>query len=198
MNWKKLWRQVHYWLSLAVFLPAGVMFIAGGFLMLKKEVEWIQPSTQRGAVEAAIPAASWEAILASAAQHPEAGITQWSDIDRIDLRVGRGIAKLRANSGWEVQVDTATAEVLHVAYRRSDVIESIHDGSFFSDAVKLYIFLPTGILLVIMWGTGIYLFLLPRMSKKRKKKRKEASVAASAREPTRDHDAKKPSASPSV
>lgn len=180
MNWKKLWRQVHYWLSLAVFLPAGVIFVAGGFLMLKKEIEWIQPPTQRGVVEAAIPAASWEQILASVRAHPEAGISEWSDIDRIDLRVDRGIAKLRAKSGWEVQVDTANAKVLHVAYRRSDLIESIHDGSFFSDAVKLYVFLPTGILLIVMWGTGIYLFLLPRLSKTRSRRRARREKPSSA------------------
>ncbi|MEE4153189.1 MAG: PepSY-associated TM helix domain-containing protein [Erythrobacter sp.] len=168
MNWKKFWRQVHYWLSLAVFLPAGVIFVAGGFLMLKKEIDWIQPATERGAVAEAIPAASWEEMLAAARAHPEAGIEEWTDIDRIDLRVDRGIAKLRAKTGWEVQIDTATAEVLRVAYRRSDVIETIHDGSFFSDAVKLYVFLPTGLLLVVMWGTGIYLFLLPRLRKRRK------------------------------
>ena len=66
------------------------------------------------------------------------------------------------------QLANTTAEVLNVAYRRSDLIESIHDGSFFSDAVKLYVFLPTGILLIIMWGTGIYLFLLPRLRKRKK------------------------------
>lgn len=167
MNWKKFWRQVHYWLSLAVFLPAGVMFVAGGFLMLKKEIEWIQPGTERGVVAAQLPQASFEQMLAAARAHPEAGIENWEDIDRIDLRVGRGVAKLRANSGWEVQVDTKTAEVLKVAYRRSDLIESIHDGSFFSDEVKLYLFLPTGVLLLVMWGTGIYLFVLPRIRKKK-------------------------------
>lgn len=146
------------------------MFIAGGFLMLKKEVEWIQPGTERGVVEAQFPEASFETMLASAREHPEAGIEEWSDIDRIDLRVDKGMAKLRANSGWEVQVDTKTGEVLKVAYRRSDLIESIHDGSFFSDAVKLYLFLPTGVLLVVMWGSGIYLFLLPRLAKRKKKK----------------------------
>ena len=169
MNPKRLFRQVHYWLSLAVLLPAGVMFAAGIFLMLKKEVEWIQPSTQTGVVESQIPQASFEQMLAAARLHPEAGIDQWSDIDRIDLRVDKGIAKLRANSGWEVQIDTRTAEVLNVAYRRSDLIESIHDGSFFSDEVKLYLFLPTGVLLIIMWGTGFYLFLLPRFAKRRKR-----------------------------
>jgi len=148
------------------------MFVAGGFLMLKKEIEWIQPGTERGVVEAQLPEATWEQMIASARQHPEAGIAEWEDIDRIDLRVGRGVAKLRANSGWEVQIDTKTAEVLKVAYRRSDLIESIHDGSFFSDEVKLFVFLPTGILLIVMWGTGIYLFLLPRLSKRMRKKKK--------------------------
>ena len=177
MNPKRLFRQIHYWLSLAVFVPAAIMFVAGGFLMLKKEVEWIQPGTERGVVEAQLPEASFEQMLEAARQHPEAEIENWSDIDRIDLRVDRGIAKLRANSGWEVQVDTKTAEVLKVAYRRSDLIESIHDGSFFADWVKLYVFLPTGILLIIMWGTGGYLFLLPRMAKA-KKKRKANSAGA--------------------
>ncbi|WP_108787401.1 PepSY domain-containing protein [Erythrobacter sp. Alg231-14] len=172
MNWKRLFRQVHYWLSLAVFVPAGIMFAAGVFLMLKKEVDWIQPPSARGVVEAQMPKASFDEMLVAIREHPQAGISEWSDIDRIDLRVDRGIAKVRANSGWEVQVDTKTAEVLSVAYRRSDLIETIHDGSFFSDAIKLYLFLPVGILLIIMWGTGIYLFLLPRMAKAKKKRSK--------------------------
>lgn len=171
MNAKKLWRQVHYWLSLAIFVPAGIMFVAGIFLMLKKEIEWIQPGTERGVVEAQMPTASFDQMLEAARQHPQAGINEWSDIDRIDLRVDRGIAKLRAKSGWEVQVDTSTGDVLKVAYRRSDLIETIHDGSFISDEVKLYLFLPTGVLLIIMWGTGAYLFLLPRMAKARKKRK---------------------------
>ena len=175
MNPKRLFRQVHYWLSLAVLVPVIIMLGAGTLLMLKKEIDWIQPSTERGVVEAQLPEASFQQMLAAAQQHPEAGIAQWSDIDRIDLRVDRGIAKLRANSGWEVQVDTKTAEVLHVAYRRSDVIEAIHDGSFFSDAVKYYVFLPSGILLIIMWATGVYLFLLPQLAKAKKRRQKAKS-----------------------
>jgi uncharacterized iron-regulated membrane protein len=173
MNPKRLFRQVHYWLSLAVFVPAAIMFVAGGFLMLKKEIEWIQPGTERGVAEAQLPQVSFEQMLDAARAHPEAGIEEWSDIDRIDVRVDRGIAKLRGNSGWEVQVDTQTSEVLKVAYRRSDVIEQIHDGSFFADWVKLYIFLPTGVLLIIMWGTGGYLFLLPRIAKSKKHRTKK-------------------------
>ena len=171
LNLKRLLRQVHYWLSLAVFLPAGIMFFAGIFLMLKKEIAWIQPPSQSGVMAEKIPVISYEEMLTASQLHPEAQISKWSDIDRIDIRVDKGIAKIRAKSGWEVQVDTATGDVLNAAYRRSDLIETIHDGSFFADAVKLYIFLPTGILLILMWGTGIYLFLLPRFRKKKKKPR---------------------------
>jgi len=169
INHKRLWRQVHYWMSLAVFIPAGIMFIAGIFLMLKKDVAWIQPPTVKAEVVNQIPEVSFERLLLVSQEYKEVQINDWSDIDRIDIRPKKGIAKIRAKSGYEIQVDTATGEVLNVAYRRSDVIESIHDGSYFSDAVKRYIFLPTGILLIIMWGTGIYLFLLPRFRKKKRK-----------------------------
>ena len=48
-----------------------------------------------------------------------------------------------------------------MAYRRSDVIETIHDGSWFHDNVKLWIFLPTAVVVLGLWITGIYLFILP-------------------------------------
>ena len=168
VNLKRLLRQIHYWLSLAVAVPAVIIFCAGIFLMLKKEVSWIQPPTTSGIVSGELPEIGFDQMFEAARNHPEAQINAWTDIDRIDLRVGKGIAKLQANSGWEVQVDTRSGEVLNVAYRRSDLIEQIHDGSFFSNGVKLYVFLPTGILLILMWGTGIYLFLLPRFRRKKK------------------------------
>jgi uncharacterized iron-regulated membrane protein len=167
VNLKRLLRQIHYWLSLAVAVPAAIIFFAGIFLMLKKEIAWIQPPTQAGLVSDQLPDISFEDMVLAARAYPEAQIETWTDIDRIDLRIGKGVAKVRARSGWEVQIDTKTGEVLSVAYRRSDVIEQIHDGSFFSDAVKLYVFLPTGVFLILMWGTGLYLFLLPRLRRKR-------------------------------
>ena len=44
-----------------------------------------------------------------------------------------------ARTGYEVQIDTETAEILQVAVRRSDLIESIHDGSYFNDHFKLWV-----------------------------------------------------------
>ena len=174
---KRLLRQVHYWLSLAVFIPSGIIFFAGIFLLLKKEIGWIQPPTERGSIVNQMPQISYEKILSASQSKPHAGILVWSDIKKIDYRPDKGIAKVISKTGWEVQVDTGTGEALSANYRRSDLIESIHDGSFFAKWVKLYIFLPVGLILIIMWGTGIYLFLLPQIAKARKRARKRKNDA---------------------
>jgi len=126
--------------------------------MLKKEIDWIQPRTERGAVVDQMPNISYDRLLEAAQSHAETKITHWSDIDKIDLRPGKGIAKVISKNGWEVQIDTSNGKVLSTNFRRSDVIESIHDGSYFADWTKLFLFLPVGLLLILMWGTGIYLF----------------------------------------
>ena len=59
--------------------------------------------------------------------------------------------------------------MLQTAYRRSDLIESIHDGSFFGgDWIKLGIFLPAGIVLFLMWLTGLWMFWQPIAARKRR------------------------------
>ena len=147
------------------------MFFAGIFLMLKKELNWIQPPTQRGAITAQMPDITYPQLLAAAQSRPEAGIAEWTDIDKIDMRPYKGVAKLISKTGWEVQVDTSNAQVLSVNYRRSDIIESIHDGSYFAGWTKLFLFLPVGILLLIMWATGIYLFIITEWQKIKKRRR---------------------------
>lgn len=72
-------------------------------------------------------------------------------------------------NGWEVQIDLGTGRVLQTAYRRSDLIESIHDGSFFAgDWTKLGVFLPAGIGLLLLWGGGIWMWWVPFSEKRRR------------------------------
>ena len=139
--------------------------------MLKKEIDWIQPPTERGVMVNQMPDIPYSRLLEATQSHPETEITQWSDIDRIDLRPGKGIAKVISKNGWEVQVDTSNGKVLSANFRRSDVIESIHDGSYFSGWTKLFLFLPIGLLLILMWATGIYLFFRTEIQKSRKRTR---------------------------
>jgi hypothetical protein len=97
-------------------------------------------------------------------------IESWDDINRIDVRPSRGILKVWAKSNREIQIDTKSGDVLQTAYRRSDLIESFHDGSWFGDGVKLGVFLPAGITLLVLWLTGMYLFFLPIYVRRRRKR----------------------------
>jgi len=155
-----------------------LMIGAGIFLMLKKEFDWIQPSTIGGS-EAGVPTLSVEQLFEAAKLAPDANFKTWDDLDRLDFKIGKGVAKFVGINNWEVQVDTHTGDVLQVSFRRSDIIESLHDGSFFSDGVKLYLFLPAGIGLFLLWCTGLYLFFLPHL-KNRQKKQKKKKLAKTA------------------
>ena len=76
------------------------------------------------------------------------------------------MAKVQCKNRYEVQIDTETVEILQLALRRSDLIESIHDGSYFNDHFKLWIFLLAGNVLAMLVITGIYLFLLPYLGRR--------------------------------
>jgi uncharacterized iron-regulated membrane protein len=167
-------RSLHRWGSVLVAAPALVIFVSGLLLQLKKEWGWVQPPTQRGT--GGPPVVSLEDVLAAARGVPDAGIAAWEDVDRLDLRPERGVVKVRGKNRWEVQVDTATGEVLQVAYRRSDLVESLHDGSWFHERAKLWVFLPTAVVLCCLYGTGVYLWLLPYLVKRRRANNNNAKV----------------------
>lgn len=176
MKLQVLLRKVHHWGSIVIAIPLVVMIGAGILLQLKKQVDWIQPPTLNGTDLEGAPRATLEEMFEAARAVGKAGIGGWEDLERVDFKPDKGIVKFVSASRWEVQIDTATARVLSVEYRRSDLIETIHDGSYFAgDATKLYLFLPAGIALFVLWGTGMYMFFLPYFKKAQKRKRKNAS-----------------------
>ena len=166
-NWKSVNRKIHYWGSAIIAIPILIVIVTGIILLLKKDIGWIQPPTHKGIGKT--PTISFEEIVSIASQVDEAGVTGWHDIDRLDVRPKKGVIKIRTKDSWEIQIDHQTGKLLHTAYRRSDLIESIHDGSFFHDYAKLGLFLPASLILLVLWVTGIYLFALPLLSKKKKK-----------------------------
>jgi len=164
-----LLRKLHRWGSVLVALPLLVVFSSGIFLQLKKDVAWIQPPTRQGI--ASLPSISFAQILEAVRAIPECEIATWDDVDRLDVRPGDGILKVRPKrSRWEAQIDIHDGSVVQLAYRRSDLIEEIHDGSFFHPRVKTFVFLPMGIVLAGLWVTGLYLFFLPYVLKRRKRR----------------------------
>ena len=59
-------------------------------MQLKKDFEWIQPSTQSGSIQN-LPSLSFDQILDTAKNAKNVTIKDWSDIDRLDVRPEKGI-----------------------------------------------------------------------------------------------------------
>jgi uncharacterized iron-regulated membrane protein len=153
-------RKVHYWVAFGAAIPLLVMIGSGLLLQAKKHWGWVQPAERRGT--GTVPAIDFPEILTAIRGVPEMGVQSWDDVRRLDVRPGRGVVKAWLVNGYEVQVDLGTGEVLQTAYRRSDLVESIHDGSFFGgDFVKLGVFLPAGIVLLLLWVSGMWLWWMP-------------------------------------
>lgn len=172
LNW---WmRKLHRWGAVLIALPLLLVIVSGLLLQVKKQVPWVQPPTAKGTEK--IPTVAWADILETTIANENSDVQSWDDVDRLDVRPGKGIIKVRCKNRWELQIDAATGKEVSAAYRRSDFIESLHDGSYFSDVAKLWIFLPNGLVLLALWVTGGYLWYLPILVKRKKKARAQSSL----------------------
>jgi uncharacterized iron-regulated membrane protein len=172
----RIWnRRLHRWGAVAVAVPFLLVLCTGLLLQLKKQIPWVQPPERRGATAA--PALTLPEVLARASAVPGAGIRGWEDVDRIDVRPDKGLIKVVARSRWEVQLDAESGAVLQAAVRRSDLIEQLHDGSWFHASAKLLVFLPVAVVVLGLWVTGMYLWLLPIRARRAQRARGAAQPA---------------------
>lgn len=167
MSLNKLSRRLHYWGSFAAALPVLVIIASGILLQLKKHWSWVQPTEIRGT--GTVPQITFDQLLATLKADSSLAVRDWDDISRVDVRADRGLAKVTLHTGWEAQVDLHDGRLLKTAVRRSDLIESIHDGSFFvGDWTKLGLFLPAGLVLAGLWLTGLWMFVVIWRAKRRR------------------------------
>lgn len=159
-NFRK-WHRI-IGIGIAIFLLVSA--VTGFLLGWKKDIDWIQPPTQKGEAK---ELTDWKpmhelAELATAHFHQKCPNQSSNKIDRIDVRPNKGIAKFLFESGyWEVQIDGKTGEIRSVAQRHSDWIEQLHDGSLISDGFKLFSMNFLGIGATIMVISGFWLWLGP-------------------------------------
>jgi len=161
-------RKAHRIGALISAVPVLVILITGVLLQLKKDWSWVQPPTRRGAEAQLV--LSWDEILRVTRGVEVAAVATYADIARIDAQPQRGLLKVQCENGYEVQLDAVSGEVLSVAYRRSDLIESLHDGSWFHPIAKLWVFLPTAFVLCGLWVTGVHLWLVPHLVRRRRRR----------------------------
>jgi len=170
MKFSKLNRSTHNWLSIIIVMPALLIFVTGILLVFKKDIDWIQPPSRKGH-SIATPVLPMAEPLKQATSTPQAQNFDWHQFERIEFKPSKGIIKFVTPALWEIQIDPTTGKILSVEKRRSDLIESLHDGSFFGDFVKYFLSFPTAIILILLSFTGLYMFFLPIMKKKIRKRK---------------------------
>ena len=168
MTTARLFRQIHYWISLPLLVTVFIIAATGSMLALKKDFAALQPPTKSGSAPGDLHRPISD-LVAAASSVPGHGGIGWQDIDRIEVRPRDGVAKVILNSGTEVQIDVATGKVLQVGYRTSDLIETIHDFSILGGWWKYVFSFGSGIALLVMAATGAYLFLFPMIARRRRR-----------------------------
>jgi uncharacterized iron-regulated membrane protein len=170
----------HKWVGVCAALLVLNTAVTGILLLVKKSVPWVQPPEVAGAAPGELTV-SFDQVLATLRSVPEAEVRTWQDVDRMDVRPGKGMLKVRCRNGWEVQVDGATGAALYSALRRSDLIEQIHDGSFYGAVVHDWVMPAFAVGLLFLTGSGLYLWLEPKLRRRRTPRRVAAAAAAELR-----------------
>jgi uncharacterized iron-regulated membrane protein len=166
MNGYRIWRKTHKWIGIIYSLVLLNFSITGLLLLEKKEYEWIQPATRVGAEGVEKDFIDMQNLMEVVYSHGHQDFQNLSDIDRIDFRPGKRVYKVRSQHNHsEIQVDAVTGKIMHVDRRMSDLLESLHDGSFFGDWIHS-IFMPlVAIAVILLTLSGLYLWLVPVLRK---------------------------------
>ena len=178
MRYFKFFWDTHKWTGIIAAVFLLTISVTGFVLLLKKEFDILQPSTQVSTVE------EFELhdfkpiheVLANvfAQNHPH--FVTLADIERIDLRPKQRTYKVRSkHDNQEFQVDALTGEVRGESKPRwADWLETIHDGSILHDGVKVWFMPLVALSLIFLIGSGLYLWLAPLLKKRSRLRKKKA------------------------
>ncbi len=164
-------RKTHLWVAIIVALPLLLRMITGVALQVRKPVDWIQPTTEVGAVRYD-PGVNQAQILAAVKSVPEMRVEGWSDVALLDYRPKKGVIKVHNHNDLETQVDAKTGEVIRTSRRWNNLIARVHDGSEWG--MRLWFFLPAALLIIYLWISGFYLAVLGTSRKLRAKRQRKA------------------------
>jgi len=174
VNQARISRRLHKWFGVPIAIFLILVSVTAILLAWKKEMHLI-PKTQNSRVEVASNWVPIEQIIDSAILHMKDSVGKSSEIDRVDIRPEKGIAKVVFKRHFtEIQIDGYSGSVLSVSQRNSDLIEKIHDGSILDfivgrdGGVKHIYSTITSVLLIFLCVTGLILWYNPKAIKKEK------------------------------
>lgn len=178
----KLFRFIwnaHKWIGITVAVFFVVISVTGTMLLLKKNVAWLQPPTQRGAEGDIADFLPIQDVLATAFESGHPDFRSIDDIDRIDFRPGKRVHKVRSkHNNAEIQVDAITGEILSIDVRRSDLIEQIHDGSIVGDWFKVWFMPLVALCMLLLVVSGLWIWIQPIIRRKRRKKQTHPALGS--------------------
>ena len=145
-----------------------------GVLLGLKDVLGLKPSTAKAEVVSLNEWVSLKQINTAAIAFAK---TKQLDtlIDRVDVRIDKGIAKVLFKRHFtELQLAGSTGEILSVRQRGDHFIERIHDGSIVefyaqqTDTVKMIYSTLVGIGLLALSMSGYFLWAAPKKNPAKK------------------------------
>ena len=160
----RVFRKWHRWIGTVIAVLVILSAVTGLLLSYKKQFDYLQPGTQKGKTTDSGHWLSLDSLMALSENYIiEQGLDHGDlSIDRIDVRPDKGIAKIRYEQDWEIQMDLESGAVYSYAKRNADWIERIHDGSIISEGFKLVSMNVLSIGLLIMVGSGLWLWYGPK------------------------------------
>jgi uncharacterized iron-regulated membrane protein len=179
-------RRIHKWISIPFAIFLLLISVTAILLAWKKELNLI-PKTQQTRVD--LPDGEWislNTMISIGQTFMQDSLGKSSDLDRIDVRPDKGIAKILFKGHFtELQLDGYTGEVLSVSQRNSDLIEKIHDGSILDFLMeselengKLIYSTLTSAVLILLCFTGFFLWYNPKKIKNLKNRQNRISEDA--------------------
>ncbi len=173
----RLFRKIHRWLGASLFLVFLLIAITGLLLGWKKNSGgFLLAPTQKGSstnLQDWLPMDSLYQLACQGLKErtsPQVSL----ELDRIDIRKDKGIAKFVFSDGYlGIQIDGATGKILMLEKRNADLIENIHDGTIVdkflgwkSSLFKLIFTSLAGLALLGFTITGFWLWYGPKLMKK--------------------------------
>jgi uncharacterized iron-regulated membrane protein len=179
MSTFKFFFTVHKWAGIILAVVFSATAVSGFLLLVKKQVDWIQPPARKdvgGGVEDFITNQQLFDII-FAQGHPD--FRSVADIERVDFRPGKRVFRVHSEHHHsELQIGAVSGEVLNAGYRMSDLLEDIHDGSFFAGWVHTWLMPVYAGILLFMVFSGLWMWIDPKVRRARRKKRAALRAAA--------------------
>lgn len=176
-------RKLHRITGVLLMVFIIVVSVSGLLLAWKKNSNnLLQPATQKAPnrnIEQWLPV--WQ--LKNLAQRFISDSTNQNlsaEIKRMDIRPEKGIVKVTFTQHfWELQLEGTTGKARSFAFRYSDFIEAVHDGSILdiwleneSGYIKVLYSSSLGLALCFFCLSGFWIWFGPKWLRKQKRERK--------------------------